>query len=318
MARDFNYTKIGWEDGDILQPAKVNIQGTEYEVEPAVMRGTTPINANNLNKMDNALRKTIVEDLPSVLDVKLIAVTDTAPEECKEGDKYYNTTDKVIYTATRNNLWGSTKETPLDGILYVLFDEKNTFAWDGADLVSVGGGSGNSIYIGEEEPIDTDVKLYINEKTNEGHYDSMNYRNSKTNEWERLMLPPVGDTLPIGSVVDYDGDTIPYGWEEVKEITGQITKLNENITINSYTLIKIDNIVTFTITIVSDSALSNATELIQLPEGFWPRVLQAGNISNNRSAVVPYYLSNSTGKLVTRYATTTNMSMWLSLTYVAK
>lgn len=28
----------------------------------------------------------------------------------------------------------------------------------------------------------------------------------------------VGDTLPIGSVVDYDGEKIPYGWTEVEEI----------------------------------------------------------------------------------------------------
>ena len=34
------------------------------------------------------------------------------------------------------------------------------------------------------------------------------------NEWKEMNVK-VSDTLPIGSVVEYDGETIPAGWEEI-------------------------------------------------------------------------------------------------------
>ncbi len=164
MARNFNYTKIEWQDGTILQPAKVTVQGTEYEVEPEVKSGQTPIDAINLDKMDSAIETIIEEELPSVINVELLAVTDVAPTECSTGDKYYNTEDKKIYTATGEDTWSSTGEDPLDGILYVLFDKRNTFAWDGTDLISVGGGGG--VYVGTEPPEDDNVNFWINPDDN--------------------------------------------------------------------------------------------------------------------------------------------------------
>lgn len=164
MARNFNYTKIEWQDGTILQPAKVTVQGTEYEVEPEVKSGQTPIDAINLDKMDSAIETIIEEELPSVINVELLAVTDVAPSECSTGDKYYNTEDKKIYTATGEDTWSSTGETPLDGILYVLFDARNTFAWDGEDLISVGGGGG--VYVGTEPPEDDNVNFWVNPDDN--------------------------------------------------------------------------------------------------------------------------------------------------------
>ena len=36
------------------------------------------------------------------------------------------------------------------------------------------------------------------------------------NEWKEMNVK-VSDTLPIGSVVEYDGESIPSGWEEVED-----------------------------------------------------------------------------------------------------
>lgn len=46
--------------------------------------------------------------------------------------------------------------------------------------------------------------------------DTMMIRNPETNEWESVYLPPSGDTLPIGSEVEFDGDKVPTGWKEVQ------------------------------------------------------------------------------------------------------
>ena len=59
------YTKVGWQDGTILQPAKVTVAGAEYEVEPEVVSGTTPINSTNLGHMDDAIEE-IVEELGQI------------------------------------------------------------------------------------------------------------------------------------------------------------------------------------------------------------------------------------------------------------
>lgn len=142
MAR--TYTTVGWQDGEVLEPAKVTVAGTEYEVEPEVISGRTPVNASNLRKMDNEIKTIVEEDIPSVLNVRLLAVDDIEPTECSTGDKYFNKTTNLIYTATGTNTWDTNGETPIVGILYVVFDEQTTYAYDGTTLISVGGGTDNS------------------------------------------------------------------------------------------------------------------------------------------------------------------------------
>ena len=44
----------------------------------------------------------------------------------------------------------------------------------------------------------------------------MKYRD-ETGQWKELYLSPTGDTLPIGTVVDYDGHVVPYGYEKVDD-----------------------------------------------------------------------------------------------------
>lgn len=48
----------------------------------------------------------------------------------------------------------------------------------------------------------------------------MKYRDPETGEFKELYTK-AADTLPVGTVVDYDGDEVPAGWEKVEE-TGVI------------------------------------------------------------------------------------------------
>ena len=43
--------KINFQNGTLVSKAKVTINGTVYEVEPAEYEGTTPLNAENLNQI---------------------------------------------------------------------------------------------------------------------------------------------------------------------------------------------------------------------------------------------------------------------------
>lgn len=98
--------------------------------------GAKPINKTNLNQMDKG-----IYDLQNI---ELIGVEKTAPTECTTGDKYFNTTDKKIYTATADNTWGETGETPLRGILYVIISSQTSYYYDGDTLISIGGGNGGT------------------------------------------------------------------------------------------------------------------------------------------------------------------------------
>lgn len=122
---------------------------------------STPIDADALNNIEDGIEESH--------NIQLLAVTDTAPSECAEGDKYFDTTTNLIYTATGTDEWGETGETPIADILYIVLDEQTSYTYNGTTLVSVGGGSSAG-----------------------------------------------GEVLPVGSEIDYDGTTVPTGWEQVE------------------------------------------------------------------------------------------------------
>lgn len=98
---------------------------------------STPIDADALNNIEDGIEESH--------NIQLLAVTDTAPSECVEGDKYYDTTTKLIYTATGTNEWGETGETPIADIFYFVLDEQTGYTYNGSTLVSIGGESMPSI-----------------------------------------------------------------------------------------------------------------------------------------------------------------------------
>lgn len=106
----------------------------------------------------NETKKVLVDNLIEK-NVELLAISDTAPSEFEDGDKYYNTSTKKIYTAVDGS-WSETGETPLDGLFYIVFNEQSSYAWNGSDLVSVGGGT-EDIVISDTEPTEEGVKLFI-------------------------------------------------------------------------------------------------------------------------------------------------------------
>lgn len=110
----------------------------------------TELSAENFNPME--------QGIAGAYPVQLIAISDTAPSECVEEDKYYNTSTKKIYTATGTNTWGTNGETPLEDTAYWLISENGSYAWNGTDLVSIGGGKAE-VVISDEEP--EDGKLWV-------------------------------------------------------------------------------------------------------------------------------------------------------------
>lgn len=178
----------------------------------------TPIDADALNNIEDGIEESH--------NIQLLAVTDTAPSECAEGDKYFDTTTNLIYTATGTDEWGETGETPIADILYIVLDEQSTYTYDGTDLVSVGGGSSAG-----------------------------------------------GETLPVGSEIDYDGTTVPTGWQEINAIQSKVKQLMAQGDYGSGTITLNDDIRNYNYLIIQTGTVSSNTYSAQFCFPFGPRFL---------------------------------------------
>ena len=184
-----NYTLINWQNGEITQPAVVEIDGVDYQVQPAIETGNTPINADNLNHMDNGIRNATLKlnDKIETATVQLIAVTDTAPSECAENDKYYNTNTNLIYTATGTDTWGVTGETPSQLYLYMDISDEKLYYYDGNTFSSYGGGSssagGETLPVGSQIDFDgqvSDIPVGWQQVLNPDSYSTSEIKTNKT------------------------------------------------------------------------------------------------------------------------------------------
>lgn len=187
---------------------------------------TTPIDADALNNIEDGIEESH--------NIQLLAVTDTAPSECAEGDKYYDTTTKLIYTATDTDEWGETGETPIYDILYIVLDEQTSYTYNGTTLVSVGGGSSTG----------------------------------------------GGETLPVGSEIDYDGTTVPTGWEETSAIQSKVKQLIIQGDYSSGTITLNDDIRNYDYLIIQTGTVSNNTYSAQFCFPFGPRLLKGWTTSD--------------------------------------
>lgn len=102
----------------------------------------TELNPTNMNHIEDGIEK--------AYGVELLAVVDTAPSECVEGDKYFNTTTNKIYEATATDTWDTEGYDAESGVFYVVFSEKAIYTYNGTTLIGVGssGAGGESIPVG--------------------------------------------------------------------------------------------------------------------------------------------------------------------------
>ena len=98
--------------------------------------------ANNGVATLGADGKVPTSQLPSFVDdvIDLIDIAATAPEHCAEGDKYYNSTSKKIFTATGTDTWGETGADPEGGKIYITTDDEKTFRWSGSTMAEISAG----------------------------------------------------------------------------------------------------------------------------------------------------------------------------------
>ena len=118
----------------------------------------TPINASNLNQIQTNVENAI----NNVENIELLAVTNIAPSECSEGDKYFNIDTKLIYEATATDTWSSTGTTPISDIFYIVLSEQKIYTYNGTTLVSVGSGAGGTSNVYSTSTVEGYSANYVN------------------------------------------------------------------------------------------------------------------------------------------------------------
>ena len=114
----------------------------------------------------------------------------------------------------------------------------------------------------------------------------MKYRDEDGNFQELYFK--ASDTLPIGTEVDYDGDTAPFGWEEIDDAISTVT-LTGTITISKVTIGGVD--------------YNEGSDTLSYPEGYTiantcvvSALCRVGNTAlTNDLSPLPYHLEVNTG-----------------------
>ena len=107
------------------------------------------------------------------------------------------------------------------------------------------------------------------------------------NGQRKQQVVKVGDTLPVDSIIDYDGDSVPSGWEQVTD-----TYTNNGMTLN-----KIGNVVYCNI-YTGSTATTNGV-ISTIPNDYKPTtsIFQATKFYNGSAYVDGYIEATNTGNL---------------------
>ena len=128
--------KINFQNGTLISKAKVTIDNTVYDVEPAEYEGTTPLSAEILNQMQDNIEKAIEEKQANIdaLNKNINSRnTYSTTEEIETGETWID--GKKIYRKSFTfAVDSSTHKTELDvselNIAAGMFDVNNSYIHD--------------------------------------------------------------------------------------------------------------------------------------------------------------------------------------------
>ena len=102
--------KINFQNGILVAKAKVTINGTVYEVEPAEYEGTTPLNAENLNQIQtnaenaiNTVQSNLNTTNQNIEDLTTYSTTEKVVGTWIDGKPIYRKVLTLVLTSTSSS-----------------------------------------------------------------------------------------------------------------------------------------------------------------------------------------------------------------------
>ena len=105
--------RIGWENGILVSKAKVNIDGTIHEVEPAQYSGKAPMSAEKLKKMEDNAESAINE----ATEKNIITGEEFETNKTIDGKRIYG--KRINCGQLPDPGQGSTTSTGLTNVTYI-------------------------------------------------------------------------------------------------------------------------------------------------------------------------------------------------------
>lgn len=178
--------KKDFKNGDILYDVDLNNNFAVIEAG---------INANEENLQE------VIDQAIEELDQQLIDITADRGWDWNGGDRvtyFKGDTSQVNSRPITNGQLLYNKETG-----------ETAMDDDGERIVT---GSGNVVAVSETEPTNEATKYWIKPITINGTETAEEYFKNSNNQWEKILNQPSGDTLPIGSIAQFGGETAPTNW----------------------------------------------------------------------------------------------------------
>lgn len=178
--------KTNFVDGDTLPASDLNNNFMVIEAG---------INANEENLQE------VIDQAITELDAELEAITANRGWDWNGGNRvtfYKGDTDAIEARDIINGqlLYNTeTGETALD-------DNNNRIVT----------GSGNVISVSNSAPANPATKEWIKPITINGTDTAEEYFRDSNNSWKKILTEPSGDTLPIGAITQFSGETAPTNW----------------------------------------------------------------------------------------------------------
>lgn len=237
------------------------------------------------------------------VNIPLIAISSSEPTVCEIGDKYFNSSTKLIYRAVDTNIWGPNGNKPVLGILYIIRSIPDLFFYDGNTLVSLldnfvpKTGINSDVDLGEYNIVANNLYgINTGDETKSSILSKLSFPTEgegflyQTEEGEFLFVDPLNDTLTLLSNID--SSTPATG---LLKKTGSNTWALDNtsyLTSVEITKSMVEDVLTGEITSHTHEYLSNITK--EIIEG-----VLIGEISSHTHNYLSYITKNDVETVLT-------------------
>lgn len=201
-----NKTKLNWYVGSEQSPIYVSYDSTTF-----FNWHTTDINFEGIiYKQEGEY-------------IKLVAMSATAPVTSHAGDKYYNTSTKLIYTATNDNVWSSSGDIPREDVIYTQTTTSLNYIWNG-----------NNMEVTDYDPPSYKISYQDNafyydiENGEVSIHDKIEVTDSITKYWFKFTLLPTTMKVQKLEIMATTWDDLRrYTWDEIRQYTWNQLRYNK-------------------------------------------------------------------------------------------
>lgn len=148
------------------------------------------------------------ENLQEVIDQAIIELDKQLEEITADRGWDWNGGNRVTFY--KGNAQAIENREIINGQLLYNTETGETALDDNGERINTG--SGNVVVVSDTQPTNEATKDWIKPVIINGTETAEEYFKNSNNQWKKILNQPSGDTLPIGSIAQFGGETVPTNW----------------------------------------------------------------------------------------------------------